>query len=535
MFAGRRLPVSGPAAGTLLGPTLGAVVHLRTGLPVAVLLSVIAGRLYALAFPPAGVWLLAVCSVGTLLITLRGRTFFSGALVGLGFGAAFWFSLIDWVALFLGPLPLLALGGLQTALLSAGCGLISVAYRYMPLLRDSVSQRVVVTPLVVGAAWTAREVVAGTWPYGGFSWGRLAFSQSESPFAPLASWLGSAGVGFVLAAAIAFMVAIATEPGEALRPAHSVIPIQLVVGSMPLLVLALVPGFPMQSSGSMRIAAVQPNTHAGYFDPLNDPARNLAAITRVTEAADLRGVDLVVWPEGAAQYDPLSDSDARSRLDRLTARTGAPLITGAITNRDGAFYNSSVLWLPGVGPTGVYDKVRPVPFGEYVPDRSFWTVLAPNLLAQVGRDYRIGQRSSVFDVGGVKVAVSICFDIVDDGLILGAIADQPEVLLAQTNNADFGTTAEHLQQLAIARVRALETGRALVSSSTVASTSMIGPDGATIAASRPFTPRVLIADVPRSTGTTPAALLGVRLAASLAFLGVTLPVLARHLVRRKAT
>jgi len=499
------------------------------------MVAVVAGRLYAFAFPAANVWLLAVVGIGMLLFVLRRRSFWIGALIGLVFGGAFWLSLIDWVALFLGPLPLLALGGLEAALVSAGCGLIAMAYRYVPLVWDSPAGRITLTPLVVGAAWTTREVIAGTWPYGGFSWGRLAFSQSESPFAPLASWLGSAGVGFVLTTAIAAAIAVATEPAASLPLPRRRLPVRVLIGSIPLLILAAVPGYPIHSSGSLRVAAVQPNTHAGYFDPLNAPDRNLDATVRVTEAAPLRGVDLVVWPEGGAQYDPLSDPRLRSQLHQLTARARAPLITGAITTRNGLIYNSSVLWTPGHGPTAIYDKVRPVPFGEYVPDRRFWTALAPTLLAQVGRDYRIGSRSSVFDVGGVRVAVNICFDIVDDGLILGAIADQPQVLIAQTNNADFGTTDEHVQQLAIARIRAIETGRAIVSSSTIASSAIIAPDGSTIAAARPFTSQVLVADVPRVTGTTPAAAIGVRLAATLALLGGILPLLARHLARRRRT
>jgi apolipoprotein N-acyltransferase len=166
-----------------------------------------------------------------------------------------------------------------------------------------------------------------------------------------------------------------------------------------------------------------------------------------------------------------------------------------------------------------------------VPDRAFWVPLAPDLFKLIGRDYAIGTRSSVLSVGGVKVGVDICFDIVDDGLILGSVSDGAQVLVAQTNNADFGTTEEHEQQLAIARMRAIETGRSVVSSSTVASTTVIAPDGVTLQAAKPFTRQTLVADVPLATGTTPAVAFGVGLGATIALLGGVLPLIAAGLAR----
>jgi apolipoprotein N-acyltransferase len=82
-----------------------------------------------------------------------------------------------------------------------------------------------------------------------------------------------------------------------------------------------------------------------------------------------------------------------------------------------------------------------------------------------------------------------------------------QVILAQTNNADFGETDENQQQLAIARLRAIESGRALVNISTVGSSQIIGPDGRTISSIAPFRPGHMVADVPLGTTTTPATLL----------------------------
>ncbi len=505
-------------------------------LPLALLVALAAGAAYSFAFPTANLWILAFPAVGAFLAALRGRGFRSGLLTGFVFGIAFWFCLIDWVTLFLGAAPLLALGTLQAVLVAGGAGLIALADRSVALLRPDRWGRLAVAPLVIAAVWTMREVVAGTWPYGGFAWGRFSLSQSTSPFAYLTAWFGLTGLSFLLVWLTALALALALErvhPFARATRAEVVgaVLARLLVVAVVTGLLMLIPRFPITVAGSTRIAAVQPNTHAGYFDPRFDPAANLRKAVQATAPAVGRGVDLVVWPEGAAMYDPLTDRGLQDQLQVVTEVVGAPLLTGAITERGTRTYNSSVLWTSSGGASGLYDKVHPVPFGEYVPDRAFWTPFAPDLLKLIGRDYTIGQRSSVLDVGAARVGVNICFDIVDDGLILGSVADGAEVLVAQTNNADFGDTDENEQQLAIARLRAIETGRAIVSDSTVASTTAIGPDGATLAKATPFRTQTLVVDLPLATGITPAVAFGITVGASLALLGGVLPLLLGLLAR----
>ena len=507
--------------------------HLELPLPVALLVSAASGLVLSFAFPGASVWVLVFPGVGGALLALRGRSFWSGALTGLVFGVVFWFSLVDWVTLFLGPVPLLALGSLEAFFVGLGGGLLALAYRSVGRLWTGPGGRLVLTPLLVAATWVTREVVAGTWPYGGFDWSAVSLSQSTSPFASLSAWFGTPGLSFVLVWLSALGVALVTEPrGLGVARIQAALP-RVLAGAVAAGALLLIPAFPLTVTGSMRIAAVQPNTHAGYFDPEYDPAANLRKTVQATGAALGRSADLVVWPEGAAMYDPIHDAGLRQQLQVVAQATGAPLLTGAITERGKRTYNSSLLWTSNAGITALYDKVRPVPFGEYVPDRRFWTPFAPDLLKLVGRDYTPGTRSSVIEVGNVEVGVNICFDVVDDGLILGSVADGAKILVAQTNNADFGHTDENEQQLAIARLRAIETGRSLMSDSTVASTTAIGPDGRTLAAAKPFTTQTLVVDLPLAKGITPAVAFGVPLGATIALLGGLLPVMLAWISRRR--
>ncbi|WP_375405795.1 apolipoprotein N-acyltransferase [uncultured Amnibacterium sp.] len=505
--------------------------HAELPLPLALVVAGASGLVLSFAFPSASIWVLAFVGVGGVLLALRGRSFWTGVLTGFAFGVVFWFSLIDWVTLFLGPVPLLALGTLESLFVALGGGLLALVHRSAGRLWPTAAGRLVLTPLLLAATWTTREVVAGNWPYGGFNWSAVAFTQATSPFAYLTAWFGTSGLSFVLVWLTALGVALATEPrGIGVLRLQSALP-RLLAATVVVGALLLIPAFPLTVSGAMRIAAVQPNTHAGYFDPEFDPATNLETTVQATVPALGKSVDLVVWPEGAAMYDPTTDTGLQQQLDVVTQAVGAPLLTGAITEREGRTYNSSLLWTEN-RITALYYKVRPVPFGEYVPDRAFWTPFAPDLLKLIGRDYTPGTRSSVMEVGRVRIGVNICFDVVDDGLILGSVARGAQVLVAQTNNADFGDTDENQQQLAIARLRAIETGRSLVSDSTVASTTAIGPDGRTLAAVQPFTTQTLVVDVPLATGITPAVSFGVPLGATIALLGGVLPLMLSFLARR---
>ena len=171
-------------------------------------------------------------------------------------------------------------------------------------------------------------------------------------------------------------------------------------------------------------------------------------------------------------------------------------------------FNSLLLWKSGDGAVQQYDKIHPVPFAEYLPDRAFWYPLAPGLFDLVPRDFSIGTRPNVFDIDGTKAGVAICFDIVDDGLIEQMVDGGAELILAPTNNADFGHTDESVQQLAVARLRAIETSRSLVNISTVGTSAIVAPDGHTVDELPVFTPGSMVQTVELSTAITPAMLIG---------------------------
>ena len=487
-----------------LPPRRGAVPGwLSRPLPLtaAVLVAAISGFANAAAFPGVGWWPLIFVGTALMFWSLNGRRTWSALLVGFVGGFAFFGNHILWLTVYLGPVPWLALAGLESIFFALGCVLMALAWRHVPRVWSGTVAQLVGLPAVLAGLWVLREAITSVWPYGGFSWGRLAFSQSDSSFAPLVAWLGISGVSFV----IAFLSAVALQ---AVRTGRARWTTRGMLAATAFLIAALFPAWPVLSSGSIRIAAVQGDSNSGLFAQIQ-PGDSLDNHLQATVPILGKKVDVIVWPENASDIDPLRNEQAAQTLDFVSKEMNAPLVTGTITeNAKGQTFNSLLLWKNGMRSVAQYDKIHPVPFAEYLPDRSFWYPLAPSLFDLVPRDYTFGTRSNVFDINGAMAGLAICFDIVDDGLIHQMVDGGAEFILAPTNNADFGHSDESVQQVAIARLRAIETGRSVVNASTVGVSAMFAPDGRTVAKLPTFTRGALVETIPLSTTITPAMFAG---------------------------
>jgi apolipoprotein N-acyltransferase len=210
---------------------------------------------------------------------------------------------------------------------------------------------------------------------------------------------------------------------------------------------------------------------------------------------------------------PLLNSYSAELISYIESRAGAPVLMNTVTmtgdwdDPDTEYFNSQIVWQHGEAGEQ-YDKAHPIPFGEYVPDREFYEALAPDLIGLIQREYTPGTRSNVLDIDGTNYGVFICYDIVDDHLARAAVEGDAGVLLAPTNNADFGYSEESAQQLATARLRAVESGRPLVQASTVGWSAAFEADGTQIAGLEWYEPGAFVAEVTTGTGKTPAIAFG---------------------------
>ncbi|MFB9309875.1 apolipoprotein N-acyltransferase [Agromyces hippuratus] len=467
----------------------------------AVLAAAAGGFAYDLGFPGASIWPLAFVGIALALISLIGRSAWGAALVGLVFGLSFYLLQVSWTSLYLGPVPWLALSILESLFVAGGGVLIALAYRWLPRVSDSPWIRLVALPLLVAGLWCVREAAVGTMPYGGFPWARAALSQSESPFAQVVSWAGSTGLSFVMVAIVAGIIEWVRVAGW--RRPVSVLPVAALLA-----VSMLVPAWQTTPAGELRVASVQGNGPSGYFDE-REPGDVLAAQLAATEPIlDEEGIDVLLWPEGGSDIDPTRSDSVAGIFDRLGEELDAPIVLNTVTVRDDEYFNTSMLWRAGEGAVALYDKRHPVPFGEYIPDRDFWYALAPDLIGLVQRGYTPGTNAPVFDLGDAVTGLAICFDVIYDDVIWEGARDGAQLYMLQTNNADFRGTDENQQQLAIARLRAIETGRSVVNISTVGTSQVIDPSGRTIDSLPAYEQGAMVTDVELRDGLTPSVVLG---------------------------
>lgn len=467
------------------------------------LIGVTGGVLSSLAMPRENIWPLIFVAVAALIYSTKDLGTWPALFVGFSAGFAFYVSQIEWMSLYLGPVPLIALSTLEALIFAFGLLISAIVWKY---LDSALGKNQKTKNLFIAAAlatiFTAREWVAISMPYGGFPWSRLAQTQADSPLADLA-YFGGLGLLTWMVAFISAALLLLLLEGRLSWRNHQ---INIAIASTAtMLTLVFVPASAAEV-GSLKIAAVQGNANAGLFanpDRGSILQNHLDASANLSRADDL---DLVVWPENASDLSPLENSLARVKIsDFVDRQTNAPLIFGTITARGEQLFNSSIFWQPKVGPTDWYDKKRPVPFAEYVPDRDFWYSLAPDLVGLISRSYSFGERDGIFELDDqVRVGSLICFEIAIDEIGRSLVADGAQLILSQTNNADFGFSDETYQQFAYARLRAIETGRTVVNISTVGVSGIIDASGKVTGQLPVFEPGLIVAEVALRESKTPA-------------------------------
>ena len=465
-----------------------------------------------LAFPPVGLWPLAVVGVAALCLAVRHQPARRGAWLGALHGAAMFVPLLSWIAI-LGPDTLVLLGLLE-ALFAAALGAALAA-----------TSPIRAWPVVAAGLWVGVELLRAWVPFGGFPWGRLAFAQADAPFASYAAYGGVALVTAMVAVSGAALALCAAQLADTERIAGA--PARWRLGG-PVLVAAVLgvglllsPGDVSQDGPPLRFAIVQGNVPGTGTDALGEArtvTRNHLAATEELAATiaardDGNKPQVVIWPENSTDIDPFRDAETREVIEAAVDAVDTPILVGAILDGPGEDYRrtAGVLWNPGTGPDldQVYVKRHPVPFGEYIPFREQLLPLIGRL-EDVGRDTYAGDRPGVIDVGaaGARLGVVICFEIAYDDLVRDVVDEGAEVVVVQTNNATFGGSAQPEQQFAISRLRAIETGKYVLVASTNGISGVISPNGTVRQRTEMDTRAVIETTVVRSSDRTMASRLG---------------------------
>ena len=459
-----------------------------------------------LAFPRFGIWPAAFLSVAMLSVAVHGRRARTGAWLGYLYGAAFLVPLLRWTGIYVGPVPWLIL-----ALSFAGFFAVLGAVL-------AVVQRLPAGPVWVGVAWVLQEALRDRLPFGGFPWGRLAFSQAESPLRWFAALGGAPLVTFVVGVAGGGLAAaiIAVWP---LRVRSALMGLGVLV-LVPLLGLVL--AWPLRPAPdgqgrTLDIAVIQgglPDLKLQFESRaeqvLDNHITQTMKLAAQVRAGTVKRPDLVLWPENASDVDPFQQPAAFKKIDDAVKAIGAPVLVGAILQGPGANHrrNVGILWSPTTGPGAQYTKRHPVPFAEYIPLRSIAEWVSSDAKT-VTQDMVAGSGNGLMRGGPVPIGDVICFEVAYDGLVHSSVAAGAQLLVVQTNNATFGHTPETYQQLAMGQLRAVESGRTVVQAATTGKSAVIGPDGRIREESGAlFAPDILIDTVPIRSAQTLATRVG---------------------------
>ncbi|WP_375476063.1 apolipoprotein N-acyltransferase [uncultured Jatrophihabitans sp.] len=476
----------------------------------------IGGGLFGvLAFPRFGWWPMAAVSVAALSLAVDGRRARTAAWLGFLYGAAFLVPLLSWTGIYVGPAPWLILA-VAFATFFALLGAVLTVLTRLPG-----------GPFWVGAAWVLQEALRDRLPFGGFPWGRLAFSQADSPLRWFAAVGGAPLVSFVVAVAgggLAAAVRCAWEPGRGADRRRRLAPGVAVFALAPLLGLLLawplMPA-PDRDGRTETVALVQgglPDLALKFESRAEQVLDNHVAETlklaAQVKAGTIARPSLVLWPENASDVDPFDSPEAYAKIERAVRSVGVPVLVGAILNGPGPTHrrNVGILWSPTTGPGAEYVKRHPVPFAEYIPLRGIAEAVSSDAKL-VTQDMVAGHGDGLLR-GGAGQGVApigdvICFEVAYDDLIRSSVSAGAQLLVVQTNNATFGHTAETYQQLAMSQLRAVETGRAVLQVATTGKSAVIGPDGRVRTESGPlFAPAILDEEVPLRTAQTLATRLG---------------------------
>ncbi|MGC5166251.1 apolipoprotein N-acyltransferase [Luteimicrobium sp. DT211] len=490
---------------------------------LSLVLAAAGGGALFLAFPDADVWGLVFVAVALLYVALQRRGTWWNGLVGLVFGLAFFPAHLWWSDVAAGVVAWLALSVASALFL----GLLGVAWGLARGLRP-LSRAGWWDALAFPVLFTGVEAFRSAWPWGGFPWGRLAFSQVDSPIGRLAPLGGTVLVSFVVAV-VGTLLGIVTLRAVRLRL------VGVVVGTAAAFVLVVAPlsvGLDvLPQAGQLKVGMVQGNVSkpgASAFDNAGEVLRNhLSGTYDLLDHVQPGDLDMVIWPENGSDYDPQQYADVGQAITEAAQAVGAPILVGAQEYpKTGGRYNVSLLWDPQKGVIDRYVKQHPVPFGEYIPLRSFVRHFSSSV-EEVQTDMLPGHDPAVMTLPSARLgrdvpfSTVICFEVAYDSIVEQSVRLGSEVLVVQTNNASFGYTAESTQQLAMTRFRAMETGRAAVQASTVGVSAVVSPSGVVLQRTGLFEPAQLTADLPLRTDITPAVRAGewpARAAAALAAL-----------------
>ncbi len=450
------------------------------------MIAFLAGAASVFAFAPFGLEPLAFLTLALLIHFWIDAPPRRCAWLGFWFGLGLFGAGVSWVYVSLsrfgGMPPVLA--GIATALFCAFLALFPAAAGWMQARIPAPAG--IRACLLIPAAWVLFEWTL-TWIFTGFPWLAIGYTAAGWPLQGYAPLGGVYAVSFVTVAIAGMLWLVAQH-----RPMF-LIAIVAVVGVGEALRHV---EWSQKAGEPVSVALLQGNIEQEMKFRPERAATILLTYARLAEGTRAR---LVIFPETAlpAFLDRI-DPAYLALLESVGKRNQGDLLVGVPFRRGEEYYNSVVSL--GTSPRQLYHKVHLVPFGEFVPPGFGWTL---SVLSIPLSDFSRGApERAPLEVAGQRVAMNICYEDVF-GAEMARSLPEATMLVNVSNVAWFGDSLAPAQHLAIARLRAIETGRMHLTATNSGITAAIDRDGRVLKRLPQFTEDRLEIEAQGYTGATP--------------------------------
>ena len=450
------------------------------------MIAFLAGAASVFAFAPFGLEPLAFLTLALLIHFWIDAPPRRCAWLGFWFGLGLFGAGVSWVYVSLsrfgGMPPVLA--GIATALFCAFLALFPAAAGWMQARIPAPAG--IRACLLIPATWVLFEWTL-TWIFTGFPWLAIGYTAAGWPLQGYAPLGGVYAVSFVTVAIAGMLWLLAQH-----RPMF-LIAIVAVVGVGEALRRV---EWSQKAGEPVSVALLQGNIEQEMKFRPERAATILLTYARLAEGTRAR---LVIFPETAlpAFLDRI-DPAYLALLESVGKRNQGDLLVGVPFRRGEEYYNSVVSL--GTSPRQLYHKVHLVPFGEFVPPGFGWTL---RVLSIPLSDFSRGApERAPLAVAGQRVAMNICYEDVFGAEIARSLPEAT-MLVNVSNVAWFGDSLAPAQHLAIARLRAIETGRMHLTATNSGITAAIDRDGRVLKRLPQFTEDRLEIEAQGYTGATP--------------------------------
>lgn len=463
-------------------------------------IALFAGSVTPLAFAPFGLFPLAVFGPALLFVVWHGPSASRAAWRGFLFGVGLFSVGVSWVYV-----SLHTYGHMPTALAAFTVLLFVALLALFPAAAGWLSGRLRnLTPgwrlgLAAPAMWVLLEWMRG-WFLTGFPWLALGYSQTDTPLAGFASWVGVYGVSAAAAASGGLLAAAWIDRHRAWR---LYLPVAVGIWIAGWLAAQMVWVQPV--GAPLHVALIQGNTPIAIKWR---PEYRTAIVDKYVALSERAArAQLIVWPEAAVPdyFDRIAPVLV-PRLRRIARERDTEFLIGAVEREPAVsrYYNSVF----AVGrENGRYRKRHLVPFGEFLPFPGVLGWLLDYLHIPMSNFSAGAENQPLIRAAGQKIGVSICYEDAFGEEVIEALP-AATLLVNVSEDSWFGRSLAPHQRLQMARMRALEAGRPMLRAANTGPSAIIDHDGAVRARSPEFTEYVLTGTVQPTSGTTAYARLG---------------------------